>query len=65
MVHLFFKCGSKWKIVKFNDCNSQSGLPCQLGSKESTCNEGDTGLIPNLRRFSLEKETTTYSSVLV
>ena len=56
MVHLFFKCGSKWKIVTLKDCKSQSGLPC---------NEGDTGLIPNLRRFSLEKETTTHSSVLV
>ena len=65
MVHLFFKYCSKWKIVKFNDCNSQSGLPCQLGGKESTCNEGDAGLIPNLRRFSLEKEMATHSSVLI
>ena len=39
------------------------GFHSNSGGKESTCNAGDLGLIPWLRR-SLEKGTATHSSIL-
>ena len=39
------------------------GLPWWLSSKESTCNAGDTGLVPG-SRSPLEKEMATHSSIL-
>ena len=40
------------------------GLPWWLSGKESTCDVGVTGLIPD-QEDSLEKEMATHSSILV
>ena len=40
------------------------GLPRWLSGKESACQAGDSGWIPELGRSSGEKEMATYSSIL-
>ena len=40
------------------------GFPYGSAGKESTCNEGDLGLIPGLGRSPMEKGKATHSSIL-
>ena len=47
----------------FTICKPVQALPRWLSSKESACSAGDTGLIPELGRFSGE-EVATLSSIL-
>ena len=54
---------------KINNLSSYIYAPCELGysgisfSKESTCNAGDLGFIPE-SEMSLEKEIAIHSSIL-
>ena len=46
-VQIFFRC----KIYQADSGYLICGFPCGSDGKESTCNGGDPGLIPGLRRF--------------
>ena len=51
-------------LANYNKAVKRTGaFPCSSAGKESTCNAGDLGSIPELGR-SLEKKMATHSSIL-